>query len=135
MYHRFTNKNTPMSDYGHAMFAQDRDSVCDCYGDIEYLYDGEYSVEISDILSQISDAWDEDLENGMLPCGCEALGISGQEAADCFNPEDIVMSAEAWDNADMVMWFWSKIAEPADIKAVITSDGAIVFDEELIKAA
>ena len=51
-----------------------------------------------------------------------------------FNPEDIVMSAGAWDS-ELVTWFGDVILAKHDIKAVITNDGAIVFDPALIKRA
>lgn len=133
MYHRFTSKNTPMSDWGHAMFAEDRDAVCDCYGDVEWLYDGSGAVAIEDLKDVIVSKWEADAEMGLLPEGYENL--DAMDAYDCFAPDDIVMSARAWDCGEALMWFCERIAEPMDISAVITNDGAIVFDEGLIVAA
>lgn len=133
MYYRFTNKTTPMSDYGHAMFAEDRDSVCDCYGNHEWLYDGSNGTSIEDLKDAIISAWDDDAEIGLLPNGYD--DVSAEDAYNCFNPDDIVMSAGAWDDGDVLTWFWERIAEPMGISAVITSDGAIVFDTDLICVA
>lgn len=133
MYHRFTRKSTPMSDYGHAMFAEDRDMVSQCYGDHEYLYDGSNGTSIEDLKDTIISAWGEDAEMGLLPIGYG--DVSAEDAYNCFNPDDIVMSAGAWDDGDALVWFWERIAEPMGISAITTSDGAIVFDESLIKVA
>lgn len=133
MYYRFTRKDTPMSDWGHAMFAEDRDMVAQCYGTNEYLYNGVASTEITDLHDIIVQAWEEDAKLGMLPIGYEDL--DAETVYSCFNPDDIVMSAGAWDCGEAVEWFWERIAEPMGISAVITSDGAIVFDADLICAA
>lgn len=133
MYHRFTSKDTPMSDWGHAMFAEDRDMVAQCYGSNEYLYDGKAGIDIADLKDAITQAWEEDAETGMLPVGYEDL--DAETAYGCFNPDDIVMSAGAWDCGEALEWFCERIAEPMGIPAVITSDGAIVFDADLICAA
>src|SRR5690606_22061662 len=58
--------------------------------------------------------------------------IEGEEIYEQFNPKDIVDSAEAWDS-DLVQWIWDRILEPRDIMAVTTRDGAVVFDDKLIK--
>ncbi len=122
-----------MSDWGHAMFAEDRDSVCDCYGENEYLYDGSNSTNIEDLKDAIISTWKEDAEMGLLPIGYD--DVSAEDIYDCFNPDDIVASAGAWDDGDVLTWFWERVGERMDISAIITNDGAIVFDRDLIKAA
>lgn len=131
-YYRFTRKNTPMSDWGHAMFAADRDAVAQCYGAREFLYSGDGAVDIADLKDTIVSMWEEDAELGVLPDGCG--GIGAEDAYRCFAPEDIVMSAGAWDDGDALTWFFDRIAAPLGIAAVKTYDGAIVFDPDLIVA-
>lgn len=133
MYSRFTRRPNPMSDWGHAMFAADRDSIMGCYGDHEWIYSGDGAADVSDLRIAIVQKWDEDLEMGIAPIGYEDL--TGEEVAELFDPSDIVESAAAWDCAEAVAWFWDRIADPMGIPAVITADGAIVFDAALIEAA
>ena len=133
MYYRYTRTETPMSDWGHAMFAADKDSVDGCYGDVAWEYDGSQSVDINNLADLIASKWAEDSESGLVPDGYEMY--APDEISAEFNPQDIVMSAGAWDNGELTQWFWDRIADPMGISAIITSDGAIVFDEGLIKAA
>lgn len=129
-YYRFSNSETPMSDYGHAMFAAKEDSVSG-YGENEYTYDGKNAVPIESLKDIIVKKWDETIENGMEPIGYENL--TGEEVYQEFDPSDIVMSAQAWDNGELLTWFYENVALENDITAVTTKDGAIVFDENLIK--
>lgn len=122
-YYRFTN-NGPRSDWGHAMFAEDRDMV-EGYGSNEYTLDRADTVSIYDLEDAIVAAWDNE------PCeGYEHL--SADEAFEEFCPEDIVNSAQAYD-CDMVCWLWDNVLAPKNIMAVRTQDGAVCFDENLIK--
>lgn len=61
------------------------------------------------------------------------LSIKLKDLLNSFNPADIVNSAEAWDNGELVQWIHEQILEPNNIYAVITNNGAIVFDKDLIK--
>lgn len=133
MYYRFTSKTTPMSDYGHAMFVESRESVEYGYGENEWVYDGNEATNIESIKDIIINKWEESNSFGLIPYHLESL--TGEEAYTFFNPDDIVMSAEAWDDGEALEWFCDNIAIPMDIKSVITNDGAIVFDSDLIKAA
>lgn len=135
MYYRNYKEESPMSEWGHAMFVDHEGSWVGSIGDgVNYVYDGTDAVDISDLEDAIKAAWDESLENGDFDGVADYLNdVDANEAFSGFAPEDIVMSAEAWDNGDMVQWIWSKVLEPKGIFAVITPDGAIVFDESLIK--
>lgn len=129
-YYRFSNSETPMSEYGHAMFSENEGSVSG-YGENEYIYDGKNAVPIESLKDLIVKKWDEAIENGMEPIGYENL--TGEEVYQEFDPSDIVMSAQAWDNGELLTWFYENVALENDITAVTTKDGAIVFDENLIK--
>lgn len=134
-YHRYTNSNSPMSDWGHAMFAYGDEHRTDNYGANHYTYDGTDGVNIQDIEQAIKDAWAECQETGhfgFLPESDQDL--TAEEVYQSFNPENIVDGAQGWD-CDLACWFWEFVAEPNDIMAVITQDGAILFDEALIAKA
>ena len=134
MYYRYANKNNKMSDFGHAMFAIDTESIEDCYGDTLYTYDGTDGVKIEDIKDKIINAWNECLKDGFDIFNDDYFeNLDAETIYNMFNPSDIVMSAEGWDNAFTVTWFWEYVAEPNNINAIITQDGAIVFDEDLIQ--
>jgi len=130
MYYRRAKEASAMSDWGHAMFVDHEDAWID--GGINYIYDGTGATDISDLEDVIKDAWSESLKNGDFDDTFMA-DITVEDAFKSFAPEDIIMSAEAWDDGDMVQWIWNKVLEPNGIYAVITPDGAIVFDESLIK--
>lgn len=136
--YRYTNKDSPMSDYGHAMFVDDEYSS-EGYGrDGDYLYKVDQSrlTDISTLQEEIAEKLQEQYDNGMLPREIEEImdsGASAEQLAEEFNPEDIVMSAGAWDNGDLVQWFWDNIADPNDIYGIKTNDGAIVYDENMIE--
>ena len=138
MYYRCTNKNTPMSDWGHAMFCDDIYKISH-YGENLYTYDGTNGIHIKDLEGIIKSTW--------LQCQsdddwtlAEANGadmdyyknLSADEICKLLNPTDIVDTAAAWDS-ELCTWFWFYIAEPNGIPAVITNNGAIVWDESLIK--
>lgn len=125
-----------MSDWGHAMLSNDRDRV-EHYGKTCYIYDGANATHISTLYDLIVAAWQNDCENGFtgdFGGQCDEnywSSIDADEIYNSFNPNDIVDSAEAWDS-ELVMWIWNRILEPNNIDAVITQDGAIVFDANLL---
>ncbi|MDD3997618.1 MAG: hypothetical protein PHH86_07905, partial [Sphaerochaetaceae bacterium] len=59
--------------------------------------------------------------------------LSGEEFVEQFNPDDIVNTAEAWDDESLVYWLYSEVLLPAGIRAIETYNGAIVFDETLLQ--
>lgn len=126
MYYRYSNSENPMSDWGHAMFVDD-EFASENYGDILYTYDGTDSVDIEDLHDIFISEWNK----GIIPSGFDEF--DAEEIFNEFNPEDIVMSAGAWDNSELVTWFGDFILFKHDIRAILTNDGAIVFDPTLIK--
>lgn len=134
MYYRYTNSDNPMSDWGHAMFVDNADSSAH-YGNNLFLYDGHEAVDIDDLKDAIKTAWDESVANGACPYDefIDYSAYSSDEIYDSFNIDDIVDSASGWDNGSLLSWIYEKVLEPKNIMAVITYDGAVVFDENLIK--
>ena len=135
--YRYTNRKSPMSDFGHAMFVDDEYSS-EMYGREgahRYTVDQNHLRDISDFYDEIAQKITEQYENGTLPLEIDSIiegGTSADDIARSFNPDDIVMSADAWDNGDLTQWFYENIAEPNDIYGFKTNDGAIVFDENMI---
>lgn len=140
LYYRYTHRNTPMSDWGHAMFCDnDWRNAGDGYC---WTLDSALCTPITSLRDIIIETWEYDLANGFTgdfgnnpehDFYCTA-GIGGEDIADSFNPEDISDTADAWDS-DLTQWFWERIAEPNGIMAISTQDGAICFDKSWVKAA
>ncbi len=128
MYYRYYTSENPMSDWGHAMFV-DNEYTSEQYGNHIFVTDGSACVEIESLADEIEDAYDETFE--LLPSYLQ--DCSFKDFLSAFNPIDIVDSAGAWDNYDMYSWFLEYIAEPYNIKGVITNDGAIILDRTLIE--
>lgn len=140
--YRYTNrKENVMSDWGHAMFADDPDASAH-YGRMNqtrYRVDNDLLTGIGELKGQVAAKLNEQYENKdwRLPPDLEQAmdeGVSAEELAEEFDPQEIVMSAGGWDNGEFMQWFWDNIAEPQEIKGVKTNDGAIVFDESLIES-
>ena len=133
---RFTESGsiTPMCDIGYAMFVRDdiiEDEQMSIYGPHKWIYIGT-PIHIVDLFEEIMDAWEE--------CPCRDQyghyeSVSGGEIAMLANPNKIVETAGLWDDWDLVHWIWEHVLEPKGIFAIETNDGAIVFDEQLIKRA
>ena len=132
--YRYTKQeNNPLSRAGYAMFSDKEDSVADTYGGVRWMVDSGSLPDVDSFKDAIAKAWDEDVDDGYLPPNLEYLSnIPGDEIAKMFNPEDIVMSANAWDNEDVIQWAFEKgIFDGA--RGVKTEDGAVVWDEDVIK--
>jgi len=120
-----------MSDYGHAMFAANYDRVGGgCYGCVEHHYDGHDGVKIEDMYGLIREAWEDE---AFRPVGAYYASLTAEQVCECFTPQDIVDGADGFDNGDLVQWLWERVCEPEGIVAILTPDGAIVFDEALIE--
>lgn len=123
--------DSALSDYGHAMFADDPSAI-EAYGDTFYSVRHSDLADINDIKGRIAEQWEADKEAGMLPYELDVLShLSGEEVAEAFDPADMVDSAGAWDDGDVMTWaFRAGVFD--DIGGVKTSDGAVVWDEGLI---
>lgn len=131
MYYRFTHSRNPMSDYGHAMFAANRDRVADSngYGPVEHHYDGTDGVKIEELYDKIRSAWADEESR---PLDAYYAGLTDEQVCQCFTPVDIVDGADGFDSGEMTQWLWDQVCEPEGIMAIITPDGAVVFDPDLI---
>jgi len=149
-YFRYTGKqDNPMSQWGHAMFADEKGKVSEhySYGKNAWAFSPESGdtrvVNIEDLKDKTRIAWKKTVdfynENGWYQSvgGGEnledfiKLDLSFDEVFSYLNPEDIVNTAEGWDG-DLGLWFYHAVAEPNDIGAIVTQDGAIVWDRDMI---
>lgn len=133
--YRFYSRDDPMSRAGYAMFSDDYSLNSKAYGGDNaraFSVSENDLTDFHDIKGKIIEARHDTDEN--LPWVLEDYTELGDnEFADMFNPEDIVDSADAWDNEDLVQWFWENVGEPNEIPGVKTQDGAIAFDLGIIK--
>jgi len=127
-YYRYTNKDNPMSDWGHAMFVDNADESAH-YGVNCYTYTDNNTIGIGDLEQVIKNTWEQNDNFDFIDDYYRSL--TADEIFDSFCPDDIVSSANGWD-CELVQWFWDCVAEPNNVSAVLTPNGAIVFDEDLI---
>ncbi len=139
-YFRYTNKPGGFDqEYGRAEFVDDPHES-EHYGDYLYTVNSKDLIPIGIMVDEIAEALEEDYNNWALSPSMMTVvdvaleqGTSYQELAEEFNPKDIVDSASAWDNEDMVQWFFDRYTYGEEkIKGVSTQNGAIVFDPSII---
>ena len=58
------------------------------------------------------------------------FGYSIDDVIGDFFPDNIIISAQAYDQPGWITWLWERILEPKNIKGIRTPDGAIVFDDK-----
>lgn len=133
--YRFYASDDPMSRAGYAMFADDHEQNGGAYGGDKpraFSVREDDLVPVWELPEKIAEARHETDE--YTPWILEDYAeLSDEDFADMFNPSDIVDSAYAWDNEELSEWFYNHVAEPNKIGGVKTSDGAIVFDKDLIR--
>ena len=134
-YHRHKG---PMSDWGSAMFADNPEGL-EHYGKQAWSVNHEDLTDIDDLMPEIKKQLQEDydsgkiysyFEDGEIPEENDELDVDAM--ASLYNPQDIVMSAEAYDNNHYYQWLWDRVCDRLDVKGIKTRDGAFVFDEDII---
>ena len=136
--YRFTNSENPMSEYRHAMFSDSEDRV-EFYGRNRYLVDASKLTPFESVKPLIESAYDQDAEEDfrmMQNCGVDEFAYQDKESfVNSFNPEDIVESAEGYDNTAMNYWLYECVLEPNGIDGIRTQNGGVVYNEELVQSA
>lgn len=123
--------SSPMSRAGYAMFSDFPDATVQ-YGDHQYAVYKNDLDSVDKFKKKIATAWERTVDSGNIPYGLEYLSeSSGEEIAELFDPQDIVMSADAWDNEDLVEWAF-KTGAFDGAHGVNTNDGAVVWDRDYI---
>ncbi len=134
--YRYTHTADPMSELGHAMFADDESRVeGGSYGKHAWTVDIDELTPIEDLDEHIRAAYRTEIasnDESDLPSAFRDLGE--EEFVALFDPEDIVDSAGAYDDSDLNSWVYWTVIEPRNIKGVKTSDGAVVWDKGIIDA-
>lgn len=136
-------RTNPMSDWGHAMFADE--------GVNAYFPDDIYELEKSDrhaffveknqltafddVKDIIIQTWEDDRRKEILSdygFSEEQMELKKEELLELFNPSDIVDDALGFDSLEFTTWFKERIAEEYNIDGIKTNDGAIVFNKNII---
>lgn len=131
-YRGYTEDSAIPNSIGYAMFADDPHAIAN-YGDkFSAVFHGDLA-QIDDFKDAIARAWEQDKAKYLLPPELEVFSDrSGAEMADHFDPADIVDGADAWDTPELITWAFSHGIFD-EVGGVKTSDGAIVWDESLIR--
>lgn len=88
--------------------------------------------DIEDLEEAIVEAWKAEMEKDWS--NFDLPEITAEEAFQAFNPGNVIMSAEAYDDPDMTAWLWDNVLKMNDVYAVYGEGFAIVYDSELIDA-
>jgi hypothetical protein len=134
-YFRNTQGPKPFNDVPWAMFADDANAVAH-YGKNRWQFDSA-ALPSSEVMDAASPQAQREIarallkDKGML----RELGANPKQLAREANPGNIVDSAGLWDNPDLAQAVWDNLLEPRGYRAVLTSNGAIVFDDSLIRRA
>lgn len=131
-YRGYTEDSAIPNSIGYAMFADDPHAIAN-YGDkFSAVFHGDLAP-IDDFKDAIARAWERDKAKYLLPPEFEVFSDrSGAEMANHFDPVDIVDGADAWDTPELITWAFSHGIFD-EVGGVKTSDGAIVWDESLIR--
>jgi hypothetical protein len=136
MYFRNTQRSSPDNGTGYMMFADDADRV-QHYGKNSWVFDSD-SLPGADVLDARTPeairkiqrvlAEDRDFVRSF------GFGASPKKLANEANPKDIVDAAGLWDSPEAVEKIYNSLIDPEMYRAVLTNNGAIVFDRSLVKA-
>jgi len=125
-----------MSRAGFALFVSDEkrgpEETLDflkSYGPNTWAYDGTgNALHANKLISLCIAAWENE---DSRPCSFEADKFEDGEWERLLNPEDIVDSAGIYDIPELHCWLWANVLEPMQVDAIITQDGAIVYNDSL----
>lgn len=136
--YRFSNSENPMSEMGHAMFADSEGNV-EHYGQNRYVVDANKLTSFDDVKPLIEKAYDEaaaDDFDSMKNFDIDEYSYQDKGAfVDSFDPEDIIDNADGYDNPGMSAWLYEYVLEPNGIAGIRTQNGGVVYDESLIQNA
>ena len=136
--YRFSNSNSPMSDWGHAMFS-DNEGQVEHYGKNKYTVNESELTSFEDVAPLIDKAYEDDKANDFSMM--EFYGIDENiysdkaEFLELFDPADITDAAAAYDNSATSAWLYDTVLEPNGIKGIRTQNGGVVYDDSIIERA
>lgn len=137
VYARRVHGDSPMSRAGYAMFVSGGDNGISSYGKNLYIVNPSSLTE-SNSVDVKSEAFIQKFKDAANEYG-EEFKIafehysSVDDAVELFNPGDIVDTAGAWDDEGAVEFLWEYVLEPNEWLSVITQDGLVTFDREIIR--
>lgn len=138
-YRMYKKNRGPMSDWGSAMFSDNPNLIMGVYGPQGWSVNHEDLTDIDDLMPEIKKQLQEDYDSGKLysyfddgeiPEENDELDVDAM--ASQYDPKEIVMGAEGYDNDHYYQWLWDRVCERLDVKGIKTRDGAFVFDEDII---
>lgn len=135
-YDRWSKKIMP--SVGYAMFSRTSingiDRGSDFGNNFYVFYETDKTIRIEELYDIIAETWDKYKNSQKYDEAkfCYLNDLDGYDVALTYNPADIVTSADGWDNLDMVGWLWDYVLCNMDIDAIITNDGALVFNGDVI---
>lgn len=138
-YRMYRRNRGPMSDWGSAMFSDNPNTIMGVYGPQGWSVNHEDLTDIDDLMPEIKKQLLEDYDSGKIYSYFDDGEIPEENGeldvdamASGYNPQDIVLGAEAYDNDHYYQWLWDRVCERLDVKGIKTRDGAFVFDENII---
>jgi len=127
---RRTRGNSPDNGIGHMMFVDEakKESI-NSYGKNLWHFESSHVPQES-----LVDASSSEFRKGAYRAlRSEHDRATARALVDEANPERIVNSAGLWDDPSSVELVWNKYLEPKNVMAVITNDGAVVFDPSFVR--
>lgn len=136
-YYRRTRKESPDTGAGYMMFAANPSEI-ESYGkhlhghtpteDVAvYAGSPEFRRAAYRAFRQQGDDF------GATGASSDARALARQYV-DGANPGRIVDSAGVWDDPDTVSFLWNSVLEPRGWHSIVTNDGAVVFDPDLVQS-
>ena len=139
-HYRRNNRDTPFNDVPYMMFADDADRIAH-YGDTlwELPDDAGNRISVSDeAFREALGNWARDNIDNLRESGYD-YGEDADAFVEAFvndaDPADIVDSAQLWDIQDAWIMndIWEQVLAPNGWDTVITSDGAITFNPDIVR--
>jgi hypothetical protein len=140
-YHRCTNSESPLSEWGHAMFSAGLEEVRH-YGRNHFLIEDEGTApHISEFFPLIRDRIIADIETGDFDSDFDYFRhiLKNEETLETFLEcyscgclGGIVNSAGAWD-CWYGVWIAFHVLDELGVYTVVTDNGAVSFDVAAIK--
>lgn len=138
-YRMYKKNRGPMSDWGSAMFSDDPNLIMGVYGPQGWSVNHEDLTDIDELMPEIKKQLLEDYDSGKIYSYFDDGEIPEENGeldvdamASNYNPKEIVMGAEGYDNDHYYQWLWDRVCDRLDVKGIKTRDGAFVFDEDII---
>lgn len=134
-FRRNNNPSSPENDVGYSMFADSAERIGH-YGNVPWEFSPS-SVSPSEILDARDARVQREIARQLLKDKdlVRSYGAHPRDLAKTANPDDIVNSAGLWDAPDLVSHLYERYLGQMGYKAVITNDGAVLFEPSAARKA